>query len=638
MRFAASRQCGMAALAFVAFACSIEGAQASTGCSNVNGLSTTVTTGNSWNINVTSQAFTAGEVTTVRSTATGTSWNITAGNTTVITTQPNTGTLTISSSGTFNFQTNSNFNVTGGGTITVSCGTSASGSSSSPSSAQNQASQNIATTVANTNLSLTFQATAYANNVVRSLTPLAKPCARCDSLRNSIARQEVLIQTIKKKLDDAVAFLWVDNLAIPEARQKISELAELIRLAQSEQNAERVTQLSRERDRALDGLKFLESRKAKYDQVLKEGQRELEAATRDLEQFKEDLITAEKEAQSSSLPRSEWRRNEPAMSLMPRRPAERMAERMTEAMPQQAIRTEMFSLDSREPKKPSAAFSFGTEELLQLAQAPDGSNALREALGGKWNAWGEGRITGVNDSLSVSASQGFVGNVGFDYKFRPWLAAGVSLGVETFETRFGTLGGRTGTLGFSAVPYLGVRLDPNLFASAFVGLTSIGYDTSPQSGIAGRFGGTRVFLGGSLTGVWHDGPWRLQPSVSLLYSSENQTAYTDSAGTYVAMQTVQFGRAMAGPEIGYTFTAPDKSWTLEPFFTGRFFLDFATSGQVFYNGLYVATRSNASGSLGGGFSFASKEGFSARFEGSYDSVGVWGLDMWTAMMRLNWNF
>ena len=72
--------------------------------------------------------------------------------------------------------------------------------------------------------------------------------------------------------------------------------------------------------------------------------------------------------------------------------------------------------------------------------------------------------------------------------------------------------------------------------------------------------------------------------------------------------------------------------------TGRFFLDFATSGQVFYNGLYVATRSNASGSLGGGFSFASKEGFSARFEGSYDSVGVWGLDMWTAMMRLNWNF
>lgn len=638
MRFAASRRCGVAALAFVAFACSIEGAQASTGCSNVNGLSTTVTTGNSWNINVTSQAFTAGEVITVRSTATGTSWNITAGNTTVITTQPNTGTLTISSSGTFNFQTNSNFNVTGGGTITVSCGTSASGSSSSPSSAQNQASQNIATTVANTNLSLTFQATAYANNVVRSLTPLAKPCARCDSLRNAIAKQEALIGEINRSLDYNQMFLEENQRHLEEYRKKVTDLFGQIQNAQNWQEAERVKQLTNLRNDYLKLMKGNEEAIGRYEAEVNAGKRRLEAAQRDLEQFRQDLITAEKEAQTSSLPRSEWRRNESAMSLMPRRPAERMAERMTEAMPQQTTRTEMFSLDSREQKKPAAAFSFGTEELLQLAQAPDGSNALREALGGKWNAWGEGRITGVNDSLSVSASQGFVGNVGFDYKFRPWLAAGVSLGVETFETRFGTLGGRTGTLGFSAVPYLGVRLDPNLFASAFVGLTSIGYDTSPQSGIAGRFGGTRVFLGGSLTGVWHDGPWRLQPSVSLLYSSENQTAYTDSAGTYVAMQTVQFGRAMAGPEIGYTFTAPDKSWTLEPFFTGRFFLDFATSGQVFYNGLYVATRSNASGSLGGGFSFASKEGFSARFEGSYDSVGVWGLDMWTAMMRLNWNF
>lgn len=126
--------------------------------------------------------------------------------------------------------------------------------------------------------------------------------------------------------------------------------------------------------------------------------------------------------------------------------------------------------------------------------------------------------------------------------------------------------------------------------------------------------------------------------MTVSYGSESQDAYRDSSGNSVAAQTIQFGRVASGPEVGYTFRADDGSWSLEPFALARFNLDFATDKRVFFNGTYVSTRSNASGSAGGGFAFRAADGFSARLEATYDSIGVLGLDLWTAMMRLNWNF
>lgn len=101
---------------------------------------------------------------------------------------------------------------------------------------------------------------------------------------------------------------------------------------------------------------------------------------------------------------------------------------------------------------------------------------------------------------------------------------------------------------------------------------------------------------------------------------------------------MQYGRATGGPEVGYSIYAADGSWILEPFGFARFNLDYATNQQIFLNGLYVATRGNASGSLGGGFNLRAQQGFSAHLQGSYDSIGVAGLDVWNAMFRFNASF
>src|SRR5262249_47443782 len=147
----------------------------------------------------------------------------------------------------------------------------------------------------------------------------------------------------------------------------------------------------------------------------------------------------------------------------------------------------------------------------------------------KWNAWLEGRVVGSVDSVAQSNTLGFVGGAGVDYRFRPWLTGGLAVAVENFETRFGLPGTRIGSTGVSALPYLGVRLDSNVFASAFAGFTALNYNANPVLNVSSSFDALRVFFGGAVSGVWHDGPWRFQPSLAAAWATETQYGYTDSS-------------------------------------------------------------------------------------------------------------
>lgn len=212
---------------------------------------------------------------------------------------------------------------------------------------------------------------------------------------------------------------------------------------------------------------------------------------------------------------------------------------------------------------------------------------------------------------------------------------GLSVGAETFETKFGTLGVRSGSVGVSAIPYVGIRLHDNIYASAFVGLTKINYNTNPGAGINAHFNGLRTLVGGALTGVWRDGPWRFQPTLSGTYGTETQEAYTDSASNAVASQTVSYGRVSAGPEVGYAFRFEEQGLSLEPFVLAKANLDMASSNAVSLNGQSVVLRPGTlgSGSVGGGFDLRFDSGYYMRIQASYDSIGVSGLDVWSGVIR-----
>lgn len=263
-----------------------------------------------------------------------------------------------------------------------------------------------------------------------------------------------------------------------------------------------------------------------------------------------------------------------------------------------------------------------------------------DALSRKWNVWMEGRVTGINDSLAQTNSLGFAGSGGADYKFLPWLAAGMSLGMESTETRFGVPGVRTGSLGVSFVPYVGLRLHENIYAEGFVGVTKLNYNLNPAAMVNGSFDAFRFFLGGAVSGVWYDGNWRFQPSILGAYGSEAQNAYTDSSGTAVPGQTITFGRIAAGPEIGYTFKDENRGWSFEPFALLKANLDFSSSPVYAIGATPIAVRSGTQGSgqLGGGVAMQLDDGFYLRIQGSYDSIGVTGLDVWSGRLRAGKTF
>jgi hypothetical protein len=253
----------------------------------------------------------------------------------------------------------------------------------------------------------------------------------------------------------------------------------------------------------------------------------------------------------------------------------------------------------------------------------------------KWNAWLEGRVVGTVDSQAQSNSLGFVGGAGVDYRFQPWLTAGLAVAVENFETKLGTPGLRTGSTGLSALPYIGVRLDSNVYASAFVGLTAIDYNANLAPTVSSNFEALRVFFGGALSGVWHDGAWRFQPSLAAAWASETQSGYTTSDGTAVQAETVTYGRFSIGPEIGHTFNGPDGRWSLEPYVLARANLDISSSNLAIVNGFATIVRPGAqgSGTAGAGVELRSESGFRFRLQGAYESIGVVGLDTWSAVIR-----
>lgn len=292
--------------------------------------------------------------------------------------------------------------------------------------------------------------------------------------------------------------------------------------------------------------------------------------------------------------------------------------------------------DGERKPAPPTAFSLGSRDLIEMCDSELGQfNPATEILGRKWNVWLEGRVVGAWDSLAQTNASGFAGSAGVDYKFKPWLAVGMSVGVETYETKFGFNGVRLGSVGLSAVPYVGFRLSDNVFASAFVGLTQLTYNSNPQLGSTANYTALRVMFGGSLFGNWQAGDWSIRPILSGTYGSEAQAGYTDSLGNVVPGQTVSYGRLSAGPEVGYTFHAPDNSWAVKPYVLAKANLDFASSNSSLLQGQSVVLRPGTlgSGSAGLGVDSRFPSGFYLRVEGSYDSIGVSGLDVLTGLIR-----
>lgn len=248
------------------------------------------------------------------------------------------------------------------------------------------------------------------------------------------------------------------------------------------------------------------------------------------------------------------------------------------------------------------------------------ASSEEELIYSPWNAWIKGSWS-VFDGKGSSFDGHMVDVVGgVDYRLSDDLIIGVlgGYGVADFDTLSAGTAGKFESDGVHAGVYLGKRLAPNLLLDALVAYTGSDYDN--RSGTTtGSFSAQRVTVAAHLKGNVDWEMVTVQPTIGLVYASENQDSYTDSAAVVHASKTVTAGRLSIGPKFIFQPMTTDFGKT-------QFW--FAAKGEYDFSNQNTSTTSSlpnisdfVSARVQGGFSATNESGVSLSLQGDLSGLG-----------------
>jgi outer membrane autotransporter protein len=253
----------------------------------------------------------------------------------------------------------------------------------------------------------------------------------------------------------------------------------------------------------------------------------------------------------------------------------------------------------------------------------------------KMGVWVQMANTWVDGSDPGGEFEGDAQNItaGLDYKVTDGAVVGVALGYELtdIDTTFnnGTFEGN----GITISPYVGVNLNKTWSLSALVSYGMIEYDNSSNNGATtGSFDATRLMGSASIEGNIYRDALRFSPKASVMYLSEDQDGYTDSAGTVIGSSTIDLGRAAAGATVGYRFNA------VEPYARAMFEYDFSKEDPVNLGGGQFSSDDKFGVNAALGANFGLSDNLSGNIEGNASTIGRENLDVYTISGRLRYQF
>lgn len=238
-----------------------------------------------------------------------------------------------------------------------------------------------------------------------------------------------------------------------------------------------------------------------------------------------------------------------------------------------------------------------------------------------YSAWVDGALSYANETAFGAGYNGSVFNLagGLDYRFRPDVVAGLSLGYEggDFDTRYNL--GELESDGFLIGPYASYELSKGLTLNGSATYGRINYDVTAFGGAStGEYDANRYTLTTGLSGNYRHGAWRYRPDVNVAYLLQQNDGYTDSLGLVYGDTSTDLGRLSGGADIGYAFTC-DKG-ELEPFVTLRGELDFIRPDTI-QLGAGRSYRSQAAGAVvGGGLNILNYGDLNGSIRATYDGV------------------
>ena len=224
------------------------------------------------------------------------------------------------------------------------------------------------------------------------------------------------------------------------------------------------------------------------------------------------------------------------------------------------------------------------------------------------------------------------GMFGLDYTLDDTMLFGIAISMEDLDITTSYNSGSFEGDGVSIFPYAGIKLRPNLLLNLMVGYSYLGYDTTRNGGITGKFKGQRFLNQAELRANYMFGNLQIQPSMELSYFHEVRDSYTESDNTYVPGNSISVG------QYGTGLTASYRLDRMTPYLRLRATHNFVqsevstlTSGEI-----YSPEKFDYSIALGNTYQISDSLNFVV--EGAMGALNQSDLSTWslTSKIRFEW--
>jgi hypothetical protein len=240
------------------------------------------------------------------------------------------------------------------------------------------------------------------------------------------------------------------------------------------------------------------------------------------------------------------------------------------------------------------------------------------------DVWLDAKYSSFRDKSVETGNDGHFSNLGMgtDYVINRWFLLGAFVQFDSMRQASTVMHSEARGTGWLAGPYATLKLSENVFWQVRAGWGRAKNEVSPNMATTDSFNSDRRMAATTLAGRWSNGPWLLQPAVTVSYIEDSGHAYVDAAGVSVPGVTSRLGQAKAGPVISYKYE-PSPGMIIEPRLSLHVIWDLASETTAAGLGSLVAEQkgSGAGGRSELGLRAMTPSGITMDMSGSYDGIG-----------------
>lgn len=167
-----------------------------------------------------------------------------------------------------------------------------------------------------------------------------------------------------------------------------------------------------------------------------------------------------------------------------------------------------------------------------------------------WNFWVKGTFTHYDnrDTDFKGNNYSFIGGLDYRYRHDTIIGLFVGRGITDYATMNNGMEGSFEALGRTVGTYVGHMVTPSLKVDAVIAYTDTEYDNA-MGAVSGSFSADRYTFAANIKGHQEWYGYRVEPTLGLMWATEDQSSFFDTAGNFHSSQTVEAGRLSLGSKI-----------------------------------------------------------------------------------------